>query len=609
MKKIILVMIWAVSVCLSQAVLLVEETWDYGIGSASSTWTGGVGYVSTAWDPTTSGAVIADGLTFGTMTVSGGSAHILATAGSSTSYINLQRQLSITTVDTNDLWIAYLVKFDTANSSITQDEGLEVRPEGPTNIRTGIDENSSAFEMRYGSDWETSTSDTAIKVDGETFLLVFKYPDMGAVSGADGLGWALTASQYDSIASGGLTEVELNATASLLITNSFSSDSLVGNATMQFTAIGRNNSTPSFYVDEYRVGTSLDDVVAEAVPAAGELLVEETWDYGIDSDSSTWTNGIGFNSTGWDVGTSGASISSGLTFGSMEVSGGAVHLQGTVATGTPSYNNLTRQLGITTVSSGDLWISYLVKFDTVNSTVPNDEGLEVRPEGPTGIRNGINENTSAMTLRYGSDTITSDAETAIKGDGETFLFVFKYPDMGVASGGGDALGWGLTASQYDSVVDGGLTEEELTAVAGIVITNDFASETLVGNATMQFSAIGRGGSTPSFYVDEYRVGSSLDVVVASASTGVVSVSSSIFSLMPVDGGLVKMVVNSSSPSDSYPKTATNLVSGGWGSVAHSDDGVNAFVITNLSYSTASGSNQVIYLQADTPAKFFGIGGQ
>ena len=220
----------------------------------------------------------------------------------------------------------------------------------------------------------------------------------------------------------------------------------------------------------------------------GALLIEETWNYGIGSSSSTWTGGTGFNTGGWSVGTSGATITSGLTFGSMAVNGGAVHLQGAVATGTPSYNNLTRQLGITTVSSGDLWISYLVKFDTVNSSVPNDEGLDVRPEGPTGIRTGINENTSAMTLRYGSDTTVSGSDTAIKVDGETFLFVFKYPDLGAVSGG-DALGWGLTASEYDSIVSDGLTEAELNAVARVQLSNSFATETLVGNATMQFSAI------------------------------------------------------------------------------------------------------------------------
>lgn len=272
MKKLAGLIAVIVAAGIANAALLVEETWDYGIGSDSSTWTGGTGFKSTAWDPTTSGTEIAAGLTFGSMAVSGGSAHIQATAGSTFSASNLERQMSITTVDSGDLWVSYLVKFDTARSTITQDEALEVRPEGPTNIRNGIDENSSTMELRYGST-EQSATETAIKVGGETFLFVFKYPDMGAASGGDALGWGLTASEYDSIVGGGLTEAELDATAGVKVSSDFTTETLVGNATMQFTAIGRNSSTPSFYVDEYRVGTALEDVVAVPEPATLGLFV------------------------------------------------------------------------------------------------------------------------------------------------------------------------------------------------------------------------------------------------------------------------------------------------------------------------------------------------
>ncbi|VGO19583.1 hypothetical protein [Pontiella sulfatireligans] len=52
----------------------------------------------------------------------------------------------------------------------------------------------------------------------------------------------------------------------------------------------------------------------------------------------------------------------------------------------------------------------------------------------------------------------------------------------------------------------------------------------------------------------------------------------------------------------------DLVIGSWNAVHHSDDGTNAFVITNLSYSTLApdGSNAVIYVQATNNAGFFNV---
>jgi len=59
----------------------------------------------------------------------------------------------------------------------------------------------------------------------------------------------------------------------------------------------------------------------------------------------------------------------------------------------------------------------------------------------------------------------------------------------------------------------------------------------------------------------------------------------------------------------YPKTATDLVVGTWSSVAHSIDGSDPFVVTNLGYSTPEGADEVIYVHADDAAAFFGIGEQ
>ncbi len=57
----------------------------------------------------------------------------------------------------------------------------------------------------------------------------------------------------------------------------------------------------------------------------------------------------------------------------------------------------------------------------------------------------------------------------------------------------------------------------------------------------------------------------------------------------------------------YPQTVEDLVVGTWTNVAHSINGSGPFVVTNLSYSVADGTNDVIYVRADSAAGFFGIG--
>jgi len=79
----------------------------------------------------------------------------------------------------------------------------------------------------------------------------------------------------------------------------------------------------------------------------------------------------------------------------------------------------------------------------------------------------------------------------------------------------------------------------------------------------------------------------------------------IVSLSAVSNDVMKIVVNTPSPPERYhPESSTDLSVGTWGSVPHSDDGVNAFIITNLDYSTSDGTNAVIYVQAADVAGFF-----
>ena len=78
----------------------------------------------------------------------------------------------------------------------------------------------------------------------------------------------------------------------------------------------------------------------------------------------------------------------------------------------------------------------------------------------------------------------------------------------------------------------------------------------------------------------------------------------------VSSNIVKIVVDTPSAVDRYwPEGVSDLVTGSWTNVAHSDDGANDFVITNLAYSTEEGTNKVIYVEADVAAEFFKIMGE
>ncbi len=61
-----------------------------------------------------------------------------------------------------------------------------------------------------------------------------------------------------------------------------------------------------------------------------------------------------------------------------------------------------------------------------------------------------------------------------------------------------------------------------------------------------------------------------------------------------------MEVSGASPAAGYwPASTTNLVNGAWERIPHSDDGLNDFIVTNLTYSTTDGTNRFIYLQEST----------
>ncbi len=103
-------------------------------------------------------------------------------------------------------------------------------------------------------------------------------------------------------------------------------------------------------------------------------------------------------------------------------------------------------------------------------------------------------------------------------------------------------------------------------------------------------------------IDEIRIGKTWESVVPST----VLLPATIISLKPFGSNTLEMVLNVPNPSVSYPKSINDLVFGSWTNVGHSIDGNVPFVETNLTYSTPSGQNKVIYVKADEATKFYKV---
>ncbi len=84
---------------------------------------------------------------------------------------------------------------------------------------------------------------------------------------------------------------------------------------------------------------------------------------------------------------------------------------------------------------------------------------------------------------------------------------------------------------------------------------------------------------------------------------------SIVSFSMVSNNVMKMVfyTYAFSTNNYYPLVTADLMVPSWTNVPHSKDGSAPFLVTNLTYSTADGTNSVIYLKADGTQGFFGIG--
>ena len=75
----------------------------------------------------------------------------------------------------------------------------------------------------------------------------------------------------------------------------------------------------------------------------------------------------------------------------------------------------------------------------------------------------------------------------------------------------------------------------------------------------------------------------------------------------ISNNVMRLEINAPGPSISYyPEAASDLGADPWGSVPHSEKAEGPFVVTNLGYSSAEGTNEVIFVETTSPVEFFKI---
>jgi len=275
-KYLITILLSAISLGAVHASILASDSFDYTIGSADTTWNGGTGF-SGRWDVSSATGLqgeIVTGLTFGTMSVSGNAlwscfSQSASGLGSSTVF----RATNFGAVSSGDVWMSYLYQFDAASSVNLSEVAMQVRLS--TILRSGINEDTSAFTVKYNASAQGTSGTDAVFKDGTTLLMVFAFPDLGAATGTAAKGWALTVSGYESLISLGITEANLDACALITVTSAFDDNTTLASGTqLQVVPLARNaGSVSAFTIDELKIGTAISDVIAIPEPQVAALLL------------------------------------------------------------------------------------------------------------------------------------------------------------------------------------------------------------------------------------------------------------------------------------------------------------------------------------------------
>ncbi|MGD7651626.1 MAG: hypothetical protein ACQCXQ_00325, partial [Verrucomicrobiales bacterium] len=193
-----------------------------------------------------------------------------------------------------------------------------------------------------------------------------------------------------------------------------------------------------------------------------------------------------------------------------------------------------------------------------------------------------------------NDADTAQTEVVIVGDNSGFSGDWLLNNRAYLRMKGTDGAAGLGSGNVEVLSGGRLQiEADCTSTGSLAVATGATWTLHADGDALQFGTVSIGGTPLAAGVYAFA-----DLVVDysnevnGATSGTLTVASSgpvepatIVGIEAVSNGLMALTIDASVPSLTYPKHSTDLAGGVWESVAHSSDGTQGFVVTNLGYST------------------------
>ncbi|MFI4910220.1 MAG: hypothetical protein ACIAQZ_00990 [Sedimentisphaeraceae bacterium JB056] len=241
------------------------EPFDYTVGSLVGS-DGGTGWAG-SWEFTyTNGSqeVVEQGLSFSDISVSGGALKLTEDniAGSFRS-AGVRRLVDFEPPQGSDLWISFLAKSAEPLSSFVS---------RTAEIRHGATAGSTKLRMRpkgSGSQgamiaYDSTGSNSAAKnlQDGNTYLYICRFGDVDSAEGKYAVMWVFDEAGFEvAVSDGSLTEDDLNDNYYLMAQDAHADATVNMNDGVLINIGDSSTDQFSYYFDELRYGSSLDDVI------------------------------------------------------------------------------------------------------------------------------------------------------------------------------------------------------------------------------------------------------------------------------------------------------------------------------------------------------------
>ena len=255
------------------AAVLVTEPFDYAVGDLAGN-NGGIGWAGewTETDPDGTATVTVSGLAFSDMPVAGAAAEIRITNNTGFVDVIANRALGVDVPTGEDLWISFLYSQPDAPLASTSSRTAELR-HGPSLKMRIKPKNGGSQGVALAYDSTFAANGTKNIQDGDTYLVVVRFGDVGQATGKVALMWVLDAAGYDSVKADGITQAELDSANILSLSDAHADRSLGIGDVVQLTVSDSSNTSFAAVYDELRYGTAVEDVAIVIPEPAGLVLL------------------------------------------------------------------------------------------------------------------------------------------------------------------------------------------------------------------------------------------------------------------------------------------------------------------------------------------------